>query len=73
MPTEGGRPCDPRVSITLANICRYGQAIFLADGNRRHAGLAAAALDDGQNQLAVLVTERDLGAQQVRTAEIASA
>jgi hypothetical protein len=42
------------------NICCYGSPVLRAYGNGRHARVLTAALDDGENQFAILIAERNL-------------
>jgi hypothetical protein len=43
-----------------AYICRYGQSILGTEGYGRHALVLTAAVNDRENQLAILIAERNL-------------
>src|SRR5579863_6734940 len=54
------------------DICGHGFPVRGAHGHRGHPRVLTGALDDGDNQFAILVAESHLRAQQVGTAQIAA-
>ena len=41
-------------------VCRYGQPVLRTERNGGHAFVLTAAVNDGENQFAILIAERNL-------------
>ncbi len=71
---DGGRHALPSDGpFNTAHVGGHRLGIVGAHGDGRHACILTAALDDGNDQFAILVAQRDLGAEQVGSAHIAAA
>ena len=56
-----------------ADVGSYSESVFRSDRNGRHAGALTASLNNGEDQFALLIAQRDLGAQKIRAAHVSTA
>ena len=69
------RRCPLRATggLQAVQVLRHGLDVLVGHRNRRHAAFGACALHDRHDQLAGLIVQHQLGAQEVRAAKLAAA